>query len=110
MTLRHMNRREVIAAGVLLVASADAVRAHNGTIHVKIKDLAFSPQEIEARPGEIIEWSNEDRMAHTATVRGGWEVMIPVGAKATHVVQAGDNVDYYCRLHPNMTGRIKVIG
>lgn len=41
--------------------------------------------------------------------KGGWEVMIPPGQKATHVVTADDNVEYYCRFHPNMKGRIKIV-
>ena len=36
--------------------------------------------------------------------------MIPPGKVATRVVEAGDTVDYYCRFHPNMKGRIVVVG
>ena len=35
---------------------------------------------------------------------------IPPGKVATHVATADDTVDYYCRLHPNMKGRITVEG
>ena len=72
--------------------------------------LVFEPAEIEVRVGETVEWTNRDRIAHSATVKGGWEVMIPPGKVATRVVEAGDTVDYYCRFHPNMKGRIVVAG
>lgn len=104
-----LNRRQALMAGAAVLARTTFARAHNGTIHVKIENLAFQPMDIEARVGETIEWTNGDRFAHTATVKDGWEVMIPVGRKATHVVTADDTVEYYCRFHPNMKGRIKIV-
>ncbi|GMB80025.1 hypothetical protein NN6n1_08070 [Shinella zoogloeoides] len=68
----------------------------------------FQSAEIEARAGEVIQWTNNDPFAHIATVKGGWEVAIPPGKKATHVATADDSVYYYCRFHPGMKGRIKV--
>lgn len=111
MTAPAIDRRQLLLSGAAaaLVAAVPA-RAHNGVVHVTIEKLAFMPAEIEVRAGETIEWDNKDRMAHTATVKDGWEVMIPAGEKATRVAEAGDSVDYYCRFHPNMKGRIVVTG
>lgn len=111
MTPPVLDRRHFLLAGAAgaLVAVGPA-QAHNGVVHVAIEDLVFVPAEIEVKVGETIEWTNNDRIAHTATVRNGWEVMIPPGKKATKVAETGDNVDYYCRLHPNMKGRIVVTG
>ena len=110
MTAPVLNRRALLLAGGAVLAGASAARAHNGTVHVTIDRLVFEPAEIEVRVGETVEWTNNDRIAHTATVKGGWEVMIPPGKVATRVVEAGDTVDYYCRFHPNMKGRIVVVG
>jgi len=104
-----LNRRQLLAASAAVLAGGTLARAHNGTVHVTIDKLAFQPAEIEVKAGETIEWTNRDPFAHTATVKGGWEVSIPPGKSATHVVTADDSVDYYCRFHPNMTGRIKVV-
>jgi plastocyanin len=104
-----LNRRQLLAASAAVLAGGTLARAHNGTVHVTIDKLAFQPAEIEVKAGETIEWTNRDSFAHTATVKGGWEVSIPPGKSATHVVTADDSVDYYCRFHPNMTGRIKVV-
>nr|WP_314091980.1 cupredoxin domain-containing protein [uncultured Shinella sp.] len=103
-----LKRRQVLIAGAAVLAGTALARAHNGTVHVKIEKLAFQPGEIEAKVGETIEWTNGDPFAHTATVKDGWEVTIPPGQKATHVVTADDTVDYYCRFHPNMKGRIVI--
>ena len=109
MTAPVLNRRTLLIAGGAVLVGASAAEAHNGTVHVTIDRLAFEPAEIEVRVGETIEWTNKDRIAHTATVKDGWEVMIPPGKIATRVVEAGDTVDYYCRFHPNMKGRIVVV-
>lgn len=109
MTSASLSRRQVLLAGAALLASQGLARAHNGTVHVSIEKLAFVPAEIEVHAGETIEWTNHDPFAHTATVKGGWEVTIPPGKTATHVAAAGDSVDYYCRFHPNMKGRIAVV-
>lgn len=101
----RIDRRQFLLAGAAMATGVPA-RAHDGTVHVRIEKLQFIPAEIKVRPGETIEWENLDRMPHTATVKGGWEVMIPPGKKAGRVAGSGDNVEYYCRLHPNMKGRI----
>ena len=46
--------------------------------------------------------------AHTATVKGGWEVMIPAEEVGKHAVKKAGTVDYFCRFHPNMKGSIAV--
>jgi len=104
-----LNRRQLLATGGALLAGGALASAHDGTVHVTIEKLAFLPAEIEIKSGETIEWTNKDPFAHTATVKGGWEVMIPPGKTATHLATADDSVDYYCRFHPNMKGRIRIV-
>jgi plastocyanin len=108
MTASILDRRQVLVAGATLLIGVEPSAAHDGTVHVMMEKLVFLPAEIEMKVGQTIEWINKDPFAHTATVKGGWEVMIPPGKAATHVVAAGDTVEYYCRFHPNMKGRIKV--
>ena len=108
MTSRALNRRMFLAAGALVLAPGGRSRAHDGTIHVSIENMAFVPVNVEAAVSERIEWTNRDPFDHTATVRGGWDIVIPAGQVATRIVEAGDTVEYYCRFHPNMKGTIKV--
>lgn len=109
MTSRALiSRRVFLAAGASILASGSKSRAQNGTIHVSIEKLAFVPVNVEAAVGERIEWTNHDPFDHTATVREGWEIVIPAGQVASRTVEAGDTVEYYCRFHPNMKGTIKV--
>jgi len=78
------------------------------TIQVTIDKLVFSPATVEAKVGDTIEWVNKDVFAHTATVKGGWEVMIPPKSKGKITLKEAGAVDYFCRFHPNMKGHLDV--
>jgi plastocyanin len=97
--------RQVLGA-LILVITTSVTRA--ATIQVKMEKLGFVPANITAHVGDTIEWINSDFVAHTATARDGWDVLIPVNAKKTVVLTAEGTVEYYCKSHPNMTGRISV--
>jgi plastocyanin len=96
-----------IAGALLLALAAGSARA--ATIHIKIDKLAFAPAQVTARAGDTIEWVNADFLAHTATARNGaFDVTIPANGKASVVVKSAGTVDYYCKFHPNMTGKVVV--
>jgi plastocyanin len=98
--------RRVLGA-LILVVTTSVARAD--TIQVKMEKLGFVPVEITAHVGDTIEWVNSDFVAHTATARdGSWDVLIPVNGKKTVVLKAEGTVEYYCKFHPNMTGKIVV--
>ncbi len=96
--------------GVLLALALaiGTVPAQAETITVTVAKMAFSPADIQAKVGDTIEWVNEDAFAHTATVKGGWEVMLPVKKSGSIVVEKAGTIDYFCRFHPNMKGAIHV--
>ncbi len=93
---------------VVLALALDVVSAQAEIIRVTIDKLVFSPAEISAKVGDTIEWVNKDIFAHTATVKGGWDVMISPKKSASMVVEKAESVEYYCRFHPNMKGRLTV--
>ncbi|RUX19802.1 MAG: amicyanin [Mesorhizobium sp.] len=100
-----MKRRLWLAA--LALASA-ATPAGAEIIQVTIDKLVFSPATVEAKIGDTIEWVNKDVFAHTATVKGGWEVMIPPKESASLTLKVAGPIYYFCRFHPNMKGRLVV--
>jgi plastocyanin len=93
---------------IALMLAAGIVPAQAETIQVTIDRLVFSPATVEAKVGDTIEWVNKDVFAHTATVKGSWEVMIPPKKSANLTLKAAGPVDYFCRFHPNMKGRLVV--
>lgn len=98
--------RRLWLAGLALIITAMPAGAE--TIQVTIDRLVFSPATVEAKVGDTIVWVNKDMFAHTATVKGGWEVMIPPKKSASLTLKAAGPVDYFCRFHPNMKGRLLV--
>lgn len=91
-----------------LVLPIGVAQAQAETIQVVIDKLTFSPAVITAKVGDTIEWVNKDALAHTATVKGGWEVMIPPKKTVAQTLDKAEAVDFYCRFHPNMKGILTV--
>ncbi|RVC61535.1 MAG: amicyanin [Mesorhizobium sp.] len=99
-----LTRPALAALALALTASPAPAK----TITVTIDKLVFSPASVTARVGDKIEWVNKDAFAHTATVKGGWEVMIPPKSTGNTTLNEAGAVDYFCRFHPNMRGRVAV--
>ena len=105
--MREMQHRLAVAGllGVLLVAPSAA----GEVVRVAINDLAFSPAEVTAKVGDIIEWENGDFVDHTATAKDGtWDVAIAAGKSAQLPLTTVGAFAYYCKVHPGMTGTIHV--
>ena len=93
----------VALAGIL------SVPAQAATIQITITKLVFDQGTVEAKVGDTIEWINKDVIAHTATARNGdWNVMIGPNKTARLVLKKAGSVDYYCRFHPNMKGKLSI--
>src|SRR4051794_29854296 len=94
---------------VFALTSLVSVPARSATVQIVIEKLVFSPAEASAKVGDTIEWVNKDILAHSATAKtAGWDVLIPPGKTARLQVKAAGRVDYFCKLHPNMKGRVTV--
>jgi plastocyanin len=76
---------------------------------VVIADLEFKPSIVTVRTGDTVTWINKDIVEHTATSRDGvFDVAAPKSRPAHWRAQKVGEFSYYCRLHPNMTGTIRV--
>ena len=72
-------------------------------------DVSFSPAEVTASVGDTLAWVNKDILDHTGTARSGaWDVAVEPGRTGTIVLKIAGTFDYYCKLHPNMVGKITV--
>ena len=101
-----MRSRQIVLVNLLL-AGLHSVSAHAATIQITIQKLVNVPAEANAKVGDTVEWINKDVLAHTATARNGdWDVMIGPNKTGRVVLKKAGTVDYYCKFHPNMTGRL----
>jgi plastocyanin len=102
--------RLAIAAAVMLALTGvgcSKPTPHNYT--VTIDGMAFGPTPPNPRVGDVIQWVNADIFQHTATAKdGSFDVDLPPKARARTVLRRAGSVDFYCRYHPGMTGRLVV--
>ena len=77
---------------------------------VVIDAMQFSPQVVEAKPGDTIIWENRDMFVHNVTgaAAGVSSGDLAPGKTWRHMVRAGTSFDYLCTLHPMMKGRVNV--
>jgi plastocyanin len=103
-------RAETIALAAAAVAlSLTAARAE--TINVAMTNVAYTPVTISARVGDTIVWTNGDIVAHTVTARDkSWDLMAMPKKTVSLTVKKAGNIEYYCKFHPNMVGRIEIKG
>jgi plastocyanin len=100
------HARSVLIALALVAA---VVPASAETITVTIENLSFKPAEVKAKVGDTIQWVNKDVLDHTATARdGNFDVIQPAKKSTPQTLTKAGTFDYYCRYHPNMTGRLVV--
>ncbi|QEL22726.1 amicyanin [Bosea sp. F3-2] len=103
-----MPLRRCLPVAIAAMLAMGSLPTQAETIQVTIDRLVFAPAEVSAKVGDRIEWINTDILAHTATAKGGMEVMIQPKKSASLVLQKAEAIEYYCRFHPNMKGRITV--
>lgn len=112
LALRRLARRGLAAgawASVLLLLPPSQPVAWAKTVAIVIDDMAFAPAPADIRAGDVIEWKNQDFVAHTATARdGSFDVELPAGTSAKVELKRPGEVAFYCRYHPGMTGAIIV--
>jgi hypothetical protein len=71
----------------------------------------YDPQSISIKSGTTVKWINNDNSIHTVTFTtpnifdSG---IIPSGGSASHIFFDHGIFNYYCRIHPFMTGGITV--
>ncbi|SCB58907.1 Plastocyanin [Rhizobium aethiopicum] len=74
-----------------------------------ITGMKFGPAPAELHVGDVIIWRNDDIFRHTATARNkSFDVDLPPKSQARMTVGRAGAVDFYCRFHPAMTGKLKV--
>jgi plastocyanin len=99
---------EVLAFSVLAFGSPSP-GAEPRVYEIEIDKLAFGPAPEVLHMNDIVEWVNADIFQHTATAAdGSFDVDLPAGAKGRTILKRVGVVDYFCRFHPDMQGRLRV--
>jgi len=90
-------------------ASQGATQA-SAAIEVKIDNFTFAPERIVVKAGTTVTWINEDDIPHTvASSRKLFKSKtLDTEDKFTFTFTTPGDYEYFCSLHPHMTGTIVV--
>jgi plastocyanin len=79
---------------------------------IVIDNFTFDPAEATVPVGTEVTWVNHDDVPHTATSTVKPKVFdsgtLDTDQKYSHVFTAAGEYEYFCAVHPHMTGRIIV--
>ena len=100
-----------LAVGVFATATAlPAALAHAAETEVKIDNFAFAPQRVVVKSGATVTWINEDDIPHTiaSSTKLFKSNALDTKDKFTFTFTTPGAYEYFCSLHPHMTGTIVV--
>jgi plastocyanin len=117
-----MGLRPALCAGLLQLAllaplgavagpAADAATAATAAdTEVKIDNFTFVPQRVTVKPGTTVTWINEDDIPHAiaATGKEFRSKVLDTNDKYSFTFKTMGTFEYFCSLHPHMTGTIVV--
>ena len=97
-------------AAALFALAAGPARAAQLDAHIQFQ--AFSPTQIDALPGDTVQWMNDSERTHTVTANDGSFDSGELGGGAMFARTFTDlgPHPYHCTIHPDMTGEIDVRG
>ena len=79
-------------------------------------DECFIPSTITIKIGDTVSWANDDTAAHTVTSGhpasgpdGNFDSsLLMAGSSFEHTFDTAGSFDYFCMVHPWMTGKVQV--
>jgi amicyanin len=115
MTMKQYRVRTALFAGLLALGlsaplSAGAEPAATAATEVKIDNFTFAPQRVTVKAGTTVTWTNEDDIPHTiaATGKAFRSKVLDTDDKFSFTFTTAGTYEYFCSLHPHMTGTIVV--
>ncbi len=107
--------RIALTAGMLQLVSltdlaATTLPAWSEDTSVKIDNFTFNPPRATVKAGTTVTWVNEDDIPHTitSTTKQFKSKTLDTDDKFSFTFTMPGTYDYFCSLHPHMTGTIVV--
>jgi plastocyanin len=117
MNMRKNSLPAAIVAGLLRLALFAAIAiaavplpARAADVVVKIDNFTFNPQRLTVKVGTTVIWTNEDDIPHTvaASNKSFKSKVLDTDQKFSFTFTTAGDFEYFCSLHPHMTGMIVV--
>jgi plastocyanin len=107
----HIRVATALAVAVFAVATAlPAASAHVAETEVKIDNFAFAPQRVVVKAGTTVIWIKDDDIPHTvaSSAKLFKSNALDTKDKFSFTFTTAGAYEYFCSLHPHMTGTIVV--
>ncbi len=90
--------------------SASAVTTTGAATEVKIDNFVFAPQVVTVKTGTQVTWTNKDDIPHTVDSSDGKfkSAALDTDEKFQFRFTEPGEYQFFCRMHPKMTGKIVV--
>jgi plastocyanin len=111
MTTFSSNVRIATALAVAVLSAAfPAASAQAADTEVKIDQHAFIPQRVAVKAGTTVTWINDDDVPHTvaSSTKLFKSKALDTGDKFSFTFTTPGAYQYFCSVHPYMTGAIVV--
>jgi plastocyanin len=92
-------------------AKPDVTALADQASRVDIRGMQFTPAELRVSVGDTVIWTHSDRAPHTVTGReaaGPESQTLQPGSTFSYRFDEPGTYEYYCALHPSMSGSIIV--
>lgn len=101
----------VVAASLSMSVVAFAVKAEApASAQVRIDNFSFNQQVVTVHRGTSVTWTNGDDIPHNVVAKNGAfrSKVLDTGNSFTFTFAKVGEFEYFCALHPHMTGKIVV--
>jgi amicyanin len=87
-----------------------AAQQKGDTTEVKIDNFSFGPAELKVSVGTTVTWTNRDDIPHTAvsTDKTFKSKVLDTDEKFSFTFSKPGTYEYFCSIHPKMTGKVVV--
>jgi plastocyanin len=98
------------AAGLVACCAVYSALAEPGETRVAIDNFTFKPASITVRVGTRIVWQNDDDIPHSLVETQGkfHSPALDTEDRFGFTFAAPGTFEYFCGLHPHMTGKVVV--
>ena len=97
-------------AAVIVLAGLAAPPALAADAQVKIANFTFDPPTLTVKAGTTVTWVNADDIPHVVSEKDGKfrSSALDTDEKFSQTFSTAGTVEYFCAIHPHMTGKIVV--
>jgi amicyanin len=108
--MRYDHGLRATLTSIAIVAGLASGQALAADAQVKIANFTFDPPTLTVKAGTTVTWINADDIPHLVSEKDGKfrSSALDTNDKFSQTFSIAGTVEYFCAIHPHMTGKIVV--